>query len=212
MVAKLIYWSLHNPLIVLLTAMALAVVGGYSFYHVNVEAYPDPAPAIVEVIAQYPGRSAEEMERLVTIPLEVALAGMPGLKYARSKSLFGLSYLNFQFEYGFDYLRARQEVINRMVTAELPQDVTPGISPRSPIGEILRYQLTSPKDAFGNNLYSLTDLRSLQTFTLERTFRRIPGIVDVTSFGGLYKRYEIHHDPNKMKRYGITLQKLQTAV
>src|SRR5579872_909936 len=196
MVSRLIHWAVDNVLVVLLTGIALACAGTYAFIHVNVEAYPDPAPAIVEVIAQYPGRSAEEMERLVTIPLEVALAGMPGLKYTRSKSLFGLTYINNQFEYGVDYLRARQEVINRMLIAELPPDVEPQISPRSPIGEILRYAVTCPKDAFGNNIYSLTDLRTLQTWTLERTFRRIPGIVDVTSFGGLMKRYEIHPNPD----------------
>jgi cobalt-zinc-cadmium resistance protein CzcA len=212
MVAKLIHWSITNPLVVVLMAIALAAGGGYAFTNVNVEAYPDPAPAIVEVIAQSRGRSAEEMERLVTIPLEVALAGMPGLKYTRSKSLFGLTYINNQFEYGVDYLRARQEVINRMLIAELPADVEPQISPRSPIGEILRYAVTCPKDAFGNNIYSLTDLRTLQTWTLEREFRRIPGIVDVTSFGGLMKRYEIHPNPDLLKKYGITLGTLQQAI
>src|SRR5450432_2376545 len=99
MVTKLIQWALHNSLIVVLLSLSLAAVGGYAFYHVNVEAYPDPAPAIIEVIAQYPGRSAEEVERLVTIPLEVALSGMPGLDYSRSKSLFGLSHLQNQFTY-----------------------------------------------------------------------------------------------------------------
>ena len=98
----------------LLLAVALVAVGGYAFFHVNVEAYPDPAPAIVEVIAKYPGASAEEVERQVTIPLEVALAGMPGLKYTRSKSLFGLSHMRNQFEYGVEFNQARQEVINRL--------------------------------------------------------------------------------------------------
>ena len=88
---------------------------------------------------------------------------MPGLKYMRSKSLFGLSYINTQFEYGVDYLAARQEVINRLQIADLPHGVTPQISPRSPIGEILRYAVTGPKDAHGNSIYSLNDLRSLQT-------------------------------------------------
>src|SRR5579872_6486862 len=191
MIAKLIHWAISNPLIVILLAIALAAAGGYAFLHVNVEAYPDPAPAIVEVIAQYPGRSAEEMERLVTIPLEVALAGMPGLKYTRSKSLFGLTYINNQFDYGVDYLKARQETINRLQMAELPPDVGPQISPRSPIGEILRYVVTSPKDAFGKDIYNLNDLRTLQEWSLEREFRRIPGIADATTFGGTVKRYEI---------------------
>ncbi len=212
MVARLIQWSVSNPLIVGLLTIALACAGVYAFSRVNVEAYPDPAPAIVEVIAQYQGRSAEEMERLVTIPLEVALSGMPGLNYMRSKSLFGLSYVNMQFAYGFDYQAARQEVINRMSIAELPQGVTPQISPRSPIGEILRYAVTGPKDAQGRDLYTLNDLRSVENWTLEREFRRIPGVADVVSFGGTIKRYEVQPDPDRLKRYGITLEQLQTAI
>src|SRR5215469_16388806 len=112
MIRKLIAWSLDNPLIVLLLAGALAVAGAYSFVKINVEAYPDPAPAIVEVVAQWPGASAEEMERLVTVPLEVSLAGMPGQKVTYSKSLFGLTHLRVVFNYGFPYKDARQEVIN----------------------------------------------------------------------------------------------------
>ncbi len=212
MTSKLIQWAVENPLIVLLLTIALGAAGVYAFDHVNVEAYPDPAPAIVEVIAQYPGRSAEEMERLITVPLEVALSGMPGLKYMRSKSLFGLSYINTQFEYGFPYLAARQEVINRMAIATLPVDVTPQISPRSPIGEILRYTLTGPKDIQGKSVYSLNDLRSVQSWTLEREFRRIPGIADVTSTGGTVKRYEIQPDPDRVKRFGITLDQLQMGI
>src|SRR5205807_265827 len=116
MIGKLIDWAIHNPLVVILLVLTLAAVGGYAFVNVNVEAYPDPAPAIIEVIAQYPGASAEEVERQVTIPLEIALAGMPNLKSTRSKSLFGLAYLNNQFDYSIDFNRAKQEVINRLQT------------------------------------------------------------------------------------------------
>src|SRR4051812_21789427 len=112
MVRKLIGWAVDTPAIVVLLALALAGGGSYAFLNVNVEAYPDPAPAIIEVIAQYPGASAEEVERLVTIPLEVALAGMPGLQTTRSKSLFGLAHLRNQFDYGIDYEKAKQEIIN----------------------------------------------------------------------------------------------------
>src|SRR5271154_86656 len=119
MVRKLIEWAVTNPLIVILLAFALAGFGTYAFMHVNVEAYPDPAPAIVEVVAQYPGASAEEIERQVTIPLEVALAGIPGLKYTRAKSMFGLSHLRNQFDYGVDYEYARQQVINRLQSVDL---------------------------------------------------------------------------------------------
>jgi cobalt-zinc-cadmium resistance protein CzcA len=213
MVKKLIAWAVNNPLIVLLLMLGLAGFGGYAFFKVNVEAYPDPAPAIVEVIAQYPGASAEEVERQVTIPLEVTLAGMPGLKYTRSKSLFGLAHLRNQFDYGIEYERAKQEVINRLqFTESLPPGVLPTLSPQSPTGEILRYTLTGPKDEFGHDIYSLNDLKALQDWTLERIFKRVPRIIDVSSSGGTVKRYEIRPDPDRLRRYGISLAQLQNAL
>src|SRR5262249_1511648 len=149
MVRKLIEWSLSNPLAVILLAVALAAIGAFSFLNVNVEAYPDPAPAIVEVVAQFPGASAEEVERQVTIPLEVVFRGMPGLKAIRSQSLYGLSDLKMSWNYGseYPYEAARQEVINRLATISqpLPSGVTPVISPESPTGEIYRYILKVPK-------------------------------------------------------------------
>ncbi len=212
MVRKIIAWAVHQPLVVLLLVVALAIGGGYAFLHINVEAYPDPAPPTIEVIAQNPGASGEEMERLVTIPLEVTLAGMPGLQSLRSKSLFGLSSLFIQFHYGVDYWAARQEVINRLqFTQPLPPGVQPQISPESPIGEIYRYSLWN-KDRQGRDIYTLNDLKALQDWTLEREFRRLSGIADVTSFGGTVKRYEIHPDPARLSRYGITLPALQSAV
>src|SRR3954469_13567999 len=198
MVQKLIAWATHNALIVLLLGVTLAIVGGYAFTHVNIEAYPDPAPAIIEVVAQYPGASAEEVERQVTIPLEVALAGMPGLRASRSKALFGLAFVNNQFDYGADYNQARQEVINRLRSVELPEGVVPEISPRSPIGEIFRFTLSNPLDALGRPVYTLNDLKVLLNWTLVRDFRRLPGIIDVISFGGTRKRYEVRPDPDRL--------------
>jgi cobalt-zinc-cadmium resistance protein CzcA len=213
MVRKLIEWAVNSPLIVILLALTLVAVGIYSFIKVNVEAYPDPAPAIIEVVAQYPGASAEEVERQVTIPLEVTLAGMPGLKYTRSKSLFGLSHLRNQFDYGVDFYKARQEVINRLHFAEgLPPGVTPQLSPVTPTGELMRYTLVNPKDALGRDIYTLNDLKALQDWTLERQLRRIPGVIDVSSFGGTIKRYEINPDPDRLRQYGVTLQQLQNAI
>src|SRR5947209_11560079 len=191
MVRKLIEWAVSSPLIVILLVLALAAGGAYAFFHVNVEAYPDPAPAIIEVVAQYPGASAEEVERQVTIPLEVALAGMPGLQYTRSKSLFGLSHLRNQFDYGVDYDRARQDVINRLSLANLPAGVTPQISPASPTGEILRYTLRCPKDPLGRPYYTLYDLKALQDYTLQRELLRVPRVAGVTASGGAVKRYEV---------------------
>ncbi len=214
MVRALIQWSVNNPLVVILLAVAWAVVGSYAFLHVNVEAYPDPAPAIVEVVAQYPGASAEEVERQVSVPLEVAFAGMPGLTMTRSKSLFGLSHIRNQFEYGRNFWECRQEVINRLsiLSQPLPQGVVGQISPQNPIGEIYRYTLKSPKDRYGDDVYNLNDLKGLQDWVLEREFRRVPHIMDVSSTGGTVKRYEIHPDPDRLKRYGVTLAQVQAAL
>ena len=216
MVRKLIEWALNNPFVILLLAVALAAVGLYSFVHVNVEAYPDPAPAIVEVVAQFPGASAEEVERQVTIPLEMTFAGMPGLKSINSKSLFGLSDLKMNWNYGsqWTYEVARQEVINRMATISqpLPPGVSPAISPESPTGEIYRYILKAPKDASGREIYTLNDLKAMQDWVMEREFRTVPRIVDLTSFGGTVRRYEVQPDPDRLRRYGITLAQLQTAL
>ncbi|WP_010584405.1 efflux RND transporter permease subunit [Schlesneria paludicola] len=212
MIRNLIRWALDNRLIVILLTIALIGVGGFSLVHLNVEAYPDPAPAIVEVISQYPGASAEEVEREVTIPLEIALAGMPGLHSTRSKSLFGLSHVRNQFEYGTDFFRARLEVLNRIYTATLPPSVTPTLANTTPTGEIYRYIVKGPKDALEHDLYTSADLKSMQDWVLEREFRRVPRIADVVSFGGAMKRYEVQPDPERLKGYGISLDQLQKAI
>ncbi|MES2790672.1 MAG: efflux RND transporter permease subunit [Planctomycetota bacterium] len=212
MIHRLIAWAVESRLVVLLLSLSLVGLGTYSFIHLNVEAYPDPAPAIVEVITQYPGASAEEVEREVTIPLEVALAGIPGMKSTRSKSLFGLSHVRNQFEYGVDFFRARLEVLNRIYTATLPEKVKPELANTSPTGEIYRYILRGPKDPAGRDIYNSADLKGLQDWVLEKEFRRIPRIADVVSFGGTVKRYEVQPDPERMKAFGITLNQLSEAV
>jgi cobalt-zinc-cadmium resistance protein CzcA len=212
MITKLVRWALDNPLVVILLAVALAAVGIFAFIKINVEAYPDPSPPLFEIVAQYPGAAAEEVERQITIPLEVGLANMPGLQYTRSKTPFALSYLACQFEYGTDYDKCRQEVINRLSQVQLPQSIQPAISPRTPTGEIYRYLLTSPRDAAGRAIYSLNDIKAVQDWVLQREFRRIPRIADVTGFGGTVKRYEVHPDPERLKQFGITLTQLQNAI
>ena len=167
-------------------------------------------------IALFPGASAEEVERQVTIPLEVTFSGMPGLKKINSKSLFGLSDLKMTWHYGseYTYYTARQEVINRMATIAqpLPPNVTPAISPESPTGEIFRYILKVPKDASGKEIYTLNDIKAMQDWVLEREFRRVPRVVDLTSFGGTVRRYEVQPDPDRLRRYGITLAQLQATL
>jgi cobalt-zinc-cadmium resistance protein CzcA len=212
MVQKLINWSVSNPLVVLILVAAIAGAGGYAFVHVNIEAYPDPAPAIIEVVAQYPGASAEEVERQVTIPIEVALAGMPELETTRSKSLFGLSHLRNQFSYSRDYDQAKQDVINRLANVNLPPGVNPQISPASPIGEILRFTIHNPRDAAGRPIYTLNDLKAIQDYVVQREILRVPRIAGVTGFGGTVKRYEVQPDPERLRYYGISLAQLQTAL
>lgn len=189
MLRKLIEWALDNPLVVVMLAVALAVIGIYSFLNVNVEAYPDPAPAIVEVFAQMPGASAEEIERQVTVPLEVTFAGMPGLKSIHSKSLFGLCDLKINWNYGnqWTYEAGRQEVINRMATISqpLPANVTPQISPESPTGEIYRYVIKNPKDASGKEIYTLNDMKAQQDWVLSENFAPFSGLSTWGASGAL---------------------------
>jgi Cu/Ag efflux pump CusA len=166
----------------------------------------------IEVVAQFPGASAEEVERQVTIPLEVTFAGTPGLRVVRSKSQFALSSLEMEFEDWVDWTAARQEVINRLATISqpLPSGVTPMISP---VGSaVFRYTLVCPKDRMGHDIYTLNDLRALQDWVVEREFRTVPRVVDVVSSGGTIRRYEVHPDPDRLQRYGIRLEQLQTAL
>jgi cobalt-zinc-cadmium resistance protein CzcA len=206
MVRALISWSLHNRFVVLLGTVALIAIGIYSARYLNVEAYPDPTPPLVEVITQSHGSSPEEMEKLVGIPLEMALNGMPGLKYLRSISLAGLNDIKCQFEYGTDYWAARQEVINRIgMVSNLPPGVTPALSPWSPTGEIVRYVLEGPG-------YTLNQLKAVQDWVLTRAFKTVPGVIDVTGFGGTVKQYQILLDTQLMKRYDVTLQMVTDAI
>ncbi|HSQ58702.1 MAG TPA: efflux RND transporter permease subunit, partial [Gemmata sp.] len=213
MVRKLIDWAVGNPLLVMILVTASALAGGYAFTHVNIEAYPDPAPAIIEVVAQFPEASAEEVERQVTIPLEVALAGMPGLEKTRSKSLLGLAHIRNQFSYTRDYEQAKQDVLNRLATFNPPPGaLTPQVSPASPIGEILRYTLYNPRDAAGRPVYTVHDLKAVQDFVVQRELTRVNRIAGVTGIGGEVKRYEVQPDPEQLRRYGVSLAQLQTAL
>jgi len=213
MIRKLLDWAVANPLIVIILLTGLMIGGGYAFVHVNIEAYPDPTPPIIDVVAQYPGASAEQVERQVTIPLEVALAGMPGLETTRSQSLFGLAQLRNQFTYVTDYWQARQEVLNRLGSVELPPGVEAGISPASPIGEVLRFTLENPRDPVtGEPVYTLNDLQAVEDFVVERELRRVPGVAGVSGVGGTIKRYEVQPDPDRLRQYEITLEKLEDAL
>ncbi len=206
MVRAIICWSLLNRFIVLLGALGLIAVGIYSTLDLNVEAYPDPTPPLVEVITQNPGASPEEMERLIGIPLETALNGMPGLVDLRSTSIAGLNDIKCQFAYGTDYWTARQEVINRIGAIDnLPQGVTPKLSPWSPTGEIVRYVIEAPG-------YTLNQIKAVQDWVLTRALKTVPGVIDVTGYGGTVKQYQVLIDTRLLRQYNITMQQVEDAI
>ena len=206
MVRAIISWSLHNRFIVLLGVLALIAVGVHSALNLNVEAYPDPTPPLVEVITQNAGASPEEMERLIGIPLETVLNGMPGLEDLRSTSIAGLNDIKCQFAYGTDYWAARQEVINRIgQVSNLPVGVTPGLSPWSPTGEIVRYVLEGPR-------YTTNQLKAVQDWVLNRALKQVNGVVDVTGYGGTVKQYQVLINTSLMRSYNVTLQQVEDAI
>ncbi|WP_422927610.1 CusA/CzcA family heavy metal efflux RND transporter [Singulisphaera sp. PoT] len=206
MVRAIITWSLHNRFLVLLGTIALIALGVHSALDLNVEAYPDPTPPLVEVITQNPGASPEEMERLIGIPLETALNGMPGLEDLRSTSIAGLNDIKCQFAYGTDYAKARQEVINRIgAVGNLPPGVIPQLSPWSPTGEIVRYVLEGPG-------YTVNQLKAVQDWVVNRALKQVPGVIDVTGYGGTIKQYQVLLDTQLMKRYGVSLRRIEDAI
>jgi heavy metal efflux system protein len=186
----------------------LVMIGGVvAFLQLNIEAYPDPVPPLVDIVTQNSGQSAEEIERYVTIPIEVGVATAPYLNAMRTISLFGLSDVKLQFTYDLTYEEAEQKVLNRL--SQLPalqNQAQPTISPWSPIGEIYRYQLVGPPG------YSVMDLKTLQDWVIARRFRAVPGVIDVTGWGGKTKTFEIQIDRDKLVAYGLTLPQVLQAL
>jgi len=192
----------HRVLMVVVFVLTL-FGGAFAFRQLNIEAYPDPTPPMVDVITQSEGLSAEEIERYITIPIEAQTANLRNLHTMRSVSLYGLSDIKFQFTFDYTYEEALQQVLNRLAQLpQLPNGAQPQISPISPIGEIYRYKLVAPQ------VYSLTDLKTLQDWVLERKFRAVPGVIDVIGWGGKTKTYEVQVDFNKLLAYGLTLSQL----
>lgn len=201
MLERLIKFSLTQRVFVCVMGVVLLFGGLYAFHILDVVAYPDPSPPMIEVITQYPGWSAEQIERAITLPIETALQGMPGLTDIRSLSIFGLSDIKVYFQFGTDYFRDRQEILNRLQLITLPQNVQPTISPWSAIAEIYRYELVSDR-------HSLTDLKTIQDWQLRREFKRVPGVIDVTTFGGTTKEYHVDLNPNQMLSFNVTLDQV----
>ncbi len=205
MLERVISFSLTQRLFVCLVGLGLMFGGLYAFHILDVVAYPDPSPPMIEVITQYPGWSAEQMERAITLPIEIALQGMPGLTDIRSLSIFGLSDIKVYFQFGTDYFRDRQEVLNRLQLITLPQNVQPAISPWSAIAEIYRYEV----EGAGK---SLTDLKTIQEWQIRREFKRVPGVIDVTTFGGTAKEFHVDLDPGRLISYNVTLDQVMDAL
>lgn len=196
----------NRRVIVLVFSVILFAVGVFSFKQLPIEPYPGVAPLTVQVITQWPGRSTTELEQQVTIPLENVLAGVPGLKNFRSVSLFGLSVVTMKFQDGTDAFRVRKDVESFVNTAILPPGVNPALSPNSDAtGEVMRYIVT------GNNV-SITTLKSIQDWEVYKRLRQVPGVADVSSFGGEIKQYQVLPSPALMQHYGITLQDLLSAL
>jgi heavy metal efflux system protein len=204
---SIIRLSLRNRMLIVGFLVALLAAGGIAFSQLNIEAYPDPVPPMVEIVTQTSGLSAEEMERNVTIPIEVQMAGIPHLNTIRAISLFGLSDVKIQFTYDYTFNEAQQQVINRLSQmGTLAGGAQPSISPTSPIGEIFRYRVVGPKG------YSVMDLKTLQDWVLERKFKAIPGVIDVTGWGGKIRSYEVTVDTDKLIGHGATVAQVMQAI
>src|SRR6201984_236438 len=204
---NIVNFALKRPTIIVILTVLLFSAGIVCFLQLNIEAYPDPVPPLVEVITQSSGQSAEEIERYITIPIEIQMAGIPHVTSVRTISLFGLSDVRIAFTYDFTYEEAEQRVINRLSQLPpLPNGVVPQISPESPIGEIYRYRVVGPPG------YSVMDLKTLQDWVLERRFKAVPGVVDVTGWGGKTKNYEVNVDQKKLFSYGVTIPQIQQAL
>jgi heavy metal efflux system protein len=206
MIARIVELSLIQRVMVCILGFLLFFGGLYAFHTLDIIAYPDPSAPMVELITQQPGWSAEEVERQITIPIEVALNGMPGLTDIRSLSIFGLSDIKIYFDFDSEIFRDRQEVLNRLTSVQLPAGAAPSLSPWWAIAEIYRYELT------GSGETTLTDLKTIQDWQVRREFRRIPGVIDVTGFGGTTKEYHVDIDPGRLISYDVNLSQVMSAL
>ncbi len=195
--------ALKQRILVVILSLVLSIAGLFAYARLNIEAYPDPVPPLVDIITQNPGQSSEEIERYITIPIEIQMAGLPYVQAIRTVSLFGLSDVKVQFTYDVTYQQASQMVINRLSQlGPLPNGAQPVLSPTSPIGEVFRYRIVGPPG------YSVADLKTLQDWVLQRRLKAVPGVIDVTGWGGKTKTYDITVNLDRLLAYGLTLKQV----
>jgi cobalt-zinc-cadmium resistance protein CzcA len=199
MIARIVSFALSQRFIILMAALMLMLWGAYSFSKLPIDAYPDLSPPHVEIISQWPGHASEEVERLISIPLEVEMNGIPKIESLRSISLYGLSALEMNFQYDIDPYFAREQAFERMANATLPDGVTPGVSPLfSPSGLIYRYVLVSPDR-------TPQQLKTIEAWVLERKYRSVPGVADDSGLGGTTMQYQVLLNPNRLFSLGVTV-------
>jgi len=203
---RLIQYALHQPLFIILGTLLFVMAGVFAFKSLSIEAFPDVTDTQVTVIALFPGRAAEEVEKQVTLPIETALAGLPNSIRVFSHTQFGLSYTVVTYDDSANVNIARQQVMERLNSVDLPPGAQANIAPNAtPVGEIMRYRLR------GDGL-STTDLRTQQDWVVERALRQVPGIADVVAMGGFIKQYEVQPDLDKLRAYKLTFQNLLDAL
>ncbi|MFZ0589797.1 MAG: CusA/CzcA family heavy metal efflux RND transporter [Bryobacteraceae bacterium] len=205
MIRRLVDFALQNRFLVLAIALLLFVWGAISFHQLPVDAYPDVANNYVEIITQWPGISAEQIEQQVTIPLEIVMNGIPGIVHLRSFSLFGLSDLKLIFDDVEENAWNRERVLERLSQVTLPPGVVPQMGTDwSPVGQIYFFTLHST-----NPQYDVMELKSIEDWVIEKNFKAVPDIVDVASFGGPTREYQIRVDPNKLIAYGLSIAQIE---
>ena len=207
MLKAILQFGLSRRPIILLCLLVFVGGGLIAFTRLNIEAYPNPAPVILEITAQASGLSAEEMERYYTIPMEVGLATTPGVDIIRSTSFYGLSFVRITFQYGVDYYFAlTQAAISLQQNVNLPNSVVPSIQGSSLVGEIYRYQVTGPAH------FGLTNLRTIQDWIVQRRLLTVEGVVQVNTWGGTTKEFEVEVDLHKLDAYNVTLPQVISAI
>src|SRR5690554_7485997 len=207
MIKNLLLFSLRNRWLIVGLSIAVMAIGYYCFTQLKIEAYPDIADTNVIIVAQHQGRAAEEVEQQVTVPIERALQNTPNVLDRRSRTIFGLSVVQLTFKDGTDDYFARQQVMENLMDADLPEGVFTELAPLSTaVGEIFRYVVEAPPS------FSPTELRDLQDWVIEPYLLQTAGVADIITFGGPLKQFHILTYPDKLRKYNLTLADVENAI